>query len=189
MILRRKGMFRRQFHRRVVRRLQAEIPPLFQRANELFASGEYAEAALAFESLARGAQLRGLPRAGHLFLRAGRCHLLARQVLPGMADLQLGLSLIASQGSANELSVIGQRIIAELEQNGLTAQAGEMRAWLDATLPRTPHEPIPGTPSMKATLPTACPSCGGPIFSNEVEWVDEVTAQCPYCGGGVRGEA
>jgi hypothetical protein len=35
-------------------------------------------------------------------------------------------------------------------------------------------------------LPTKCPSCGGPILSDEVEWADPATAVCPYCGSGVR---
>lgn len=182
-------MFRRPFRRRTAYLLHPDVSPLFQRANELLGGGDYTGAAQAFENLARDAQARGLPRAGHLFLRAGRCHLLAGQILPGMADLKQGLTLLASRRDSSDVFAIGQRIITELEQTGFPAQAGEIRAWLNGAVPGSTGSPGPGSPPRRALLPTACPSCGGPLFSNEVDWVDETTAQCPYCGGGVRGEA
>jgi hypothetical protein len=37
-------------------------------------------------------------------------------------------------------------------------------------------------------LPTNCPSCGGPVLLKEVEWLDDITAECAYCGNGIRTE-
>ena len=65
----RRGM-RREIRRELRRGFAPDIPPMLQRANELLAIGQYAEAAEAFEQMARGAQARGGPRAGLLY--AGR---------------------------------------------------------------------------------------------------------------------
>ncbi len=37
-------------------------------------------------------------------------------------------------------------------------------------------------------LPTHCPGCGAPIHPDDVDWIDNVTAECEYCGSPVRGE-
>ena len=31
-------------------------------------------------------------------------------------------------------------------------------------------------------LPAECPNCAGPVRSDEVEWIDAVSAACTYCG-------
>jgi hypothetical protein len=35
-------------------------------------------------------------------------------------------------------------------------------------------------------LPTHCPSCGAALRPDEIEWLDESTAECAYCGSPVR---
>lgn len=36
------------------------------------------------------------------------------------------------------------------------------------------------------SLPAKCPSCGGPIRSDEVNWIDPYSAECAYCGDIVK---
>ncbi|MEZ4709342.1 MAG: zinc ribbon domain-containing protein [Caldilineaceae bacterium] len=31
-------------------------------------------------------------------------------------------------------------------------------------------------------LPEQCPSCGSPVDAQSVKWVNQTTANCPYCG-------
>jgi Zn finger protein HypA/HybF involved in hydrogenase expression len=71
----------------------------------------------------------------------------------------------------------------------LTAEAKQIEDFLKATLPGSFVAGV-GTSAEKPKpiLPTNCPGCGGPIRSDEVEWADEVTAECPYCGSAVRAE-
>lgn len=33
-----------------------------------------------------------------------------------------------------------------------------------------------------AALPEQCPSCGSPVDAQNVKWVSQTTANCPYCG-------
>ena len=35
-------------------------------------------------------------------------------------------------------------------------------------------------------LPTKCPSCGAAVRSNEVKWLDDITAECNYCKSPIR---
>ncbi len=181
-------MFRRRFVRPMRRAMMSDVPPLLRRANQLMAAGDYAAAAEAYEQLARGAQMRGIPRDAQLFLQAGRCHILSGQVPAGMADLKQGLTLIASRGNFQHLQNAGQRAVAELNQRGLTAEAAEIESLLKGAIPASfAAGPVAG-PAKPRLLPTSCPACGGPIRSDEVEWIDEATAECPFCGGAVRAE-
>ncbi len=53
---------RRGFRRAMIRNAQPNVPPMLRQAHELMESGRYAEAAEAFEKLARGAETRNHPR-------------------------------------------------------------------------------------------------------------------------------
>lgn len=181
-------MFRRPFVRPLRRALRPDIHPLLERANELMASGHYQAAAEAYEGLARGAQTRGLPRDAQLFLQASRCRILAGQVPAGMADLKQGLTILAQRGNWQHFHNAGQRAIADLNQRGLAAEAAEIESLLKASLPASFAARPAAGPAPKRLLPTACPSCGGPLRSDDVEWIDEATAECPFCGGAVRAE-
>ncbi len=35
-------------------------------------------------------------------------------------------------------------------------------------------------------LPERCPSCGGSLSHESIDWVGPMEAQCTYCGGTVR---
>jgi hypothetical protein len=152
------------------------------------AIGNYAAAAEAYEQLARGAQARGIARDVQLFMQAGRCHIMAGQVQPGMADLKQGLTTIARRGNFQHLQNAGQRTIAELNQRGLTAEAAEIESLVKGAIPATFTTAPAGAPAKPRLLPPSCPGCGGPVRSDEVEWIDEATAECPFCGGAIRAE-
>ncbi len=178
-------MFRRRpFVRPFRRAVMPTIPPALMRANELLAAGNYPAAAEAFEQLARGAQTRALPHDAQLFLQAGRCRILAGQVPAGMADLKQGLSILAQRGNWRRFQNAAQRAVADLNQRGLTAEAAEIEALFKASLPAS----FVAGPAPKRRLPTTCPACGAPLHADEVEWEDEFTAECPYCGGAVQAE-
>ncbi len=167
-----------------------DIPPALRQANELMVVGNYTAAAAAFEDLARGAVTRGGPHAPHLLLQAGRARLLAGQTVNGVAHFQQGLALFAARGQMQRLGQAGNRIVSELNQHGLTAEAKQIEAYLKATLPAGfTLQPSTGfAEKNKPILPTNCHGCGGPLRADEVEWVDDVTVECPYCGSSIRAE-
>ncbi len=180
-------MFRRGVSRSLRRMGRQNVLSMLQHANQLFISGNYAEAARAFEQLARGAEERYSERAPFLYLEAGRAAIFDEQNQAGVAHLRRGLTLLASQGRYPRMHMLGGRIVNELNARGLKNEADEIASLLHANLPKqsAPHE---AAPVKKPTLPTHCPNCGGALRPDEVEWLDEVTAECAYCGSMVRGE-
>jgi hypothetical protein len=181
-------MFRRRGLVRPIHPLgPVEIPPALQRANQLMASGQYAPAAEIYEQFAQGAVRRNGPRAPWFLLQAGRARILAGQIPAGMMHIRQGLSIFAGTGQWGALQKAGMSWVAELNERGLHAEAGEITKYLESTLPAGVRAPEPVS-SRETLLPTKCPSCGAPIRSDEVEWADDATAECPYCGSAVRAE-
>ena len=185
-------MFRRPFVRPMRRAVRPEVHPLLMRANQLMATGDYSAAAQAFEQLAIGAQGRGLPCDAHLFLQAGRCRIMAGQVPEGMTNLKKGLGIFAQRGNLAQLQKSGEITMADLKQRGLNTEATEIETMLAGAIPTSSTATATtaaAAPQEKSRLlPTICQTCGGPLRYNEVEWLDDVTAECPYCGRAVRAE-
>lgn len=179
---------RRMFRRDRRKEFAPNIPPILQEANLAFDKGEYGRAAELFERIAQAADARGplyAPRAPLLHLQAGRARILAGQTALGMPSLKRGLELLKQSGSILRLHRSLRRIIAELTEHGLTKEASEIEAWFEAELPTAPK-----LDEMEITkrpiLPTHCPACGAPLRTDEVEWMDDITAECGYCGSPVR---
>jgi len=180
-------MFRRRAARQSRGFQPPAVPPLLQRAHRMLAQGEYAEAALEFHGLAQKAEERFPERAPMLYLEAGRAAILSGQNKTGVAHLRRGLTLLASQMRFQRMQVLGQRIVVELRERGLKAEAQEILGLLQNNLPQ--NEVVESQAEIKKPpLPTHCPSCGAAVRPNEVEWLDEVTAECDYCGSPVRGD-
>ena len=178
---------RRMFRRQIRKTLAQEVPPVLQEANFSFDKGDYGRAAELYERIAQAADARGGPRAPILHLQAGRSRVYAGQTALGMPSLQRGLELFAQRGQLDKLQNAASRVVSELKERGLTKEAAEIEALLKGVAPSTPAitEPVP---VKKPILPTHCPACGAPLRPDEVEWLDEVTAECGYCGSPVREE-
>lgn len=176
---------RRVFRRQIRKSLAQDVPPILQEANFAFSKGEYGRAAELFEQIARIADGRNGPRAPLFHLQAGRARLLAGQSGLSLPSLKRGLELLSQRGQFQRLHRFGSRTVEELSQRGLNDEAGEISVWLKTVLIEVPaaekftHEPA---------LPTHCPACGAPLRHDEVEWQENASAQCGYCGSPVRNE-
>ena len=179
---------RRMFRRQIRKTLAANVPPILQEANFAFDKGEYGRAAELFEQIAQTADGRGGPRAPLFHLRAGRARILAGQTQLGMPSLKRGLEILFQRKQIPQLQKAGSRVLAELNEQGLTNEAAEIEAWLKTILPSMPSLETKEVLTKRAILPTHCPSCGAGLRPDEVEWLDDVTAECAYCGSPVREE-
>jgi hypothetical protein len=167
------------------RAMRQDVPPMLQRAHELMATGNYPAAAEAFEQLARAGEARQHPRTGQMYLQAGRARILAGQKEAGFAHLKRGLSLMVAYPI--QLQRAGERIVSELNQRGMSAEAQEIAQWLKTSAPAMPV--MASSPQTKRpVLPTTCPACGGVVHAQDVEWLDENTAECEWCGSPIRAE-
>ena len=176
---------RRVFRRQIQKTLAQEVPPILQEANFAFTKGEYGRAAELFEQIARVADGRGGSRAPLYHLQAGRSRVLAGQAALGIPSLKRGLELLAERRQLGRLHQAGTRILAELNQRGLKNEAVAFEKWMKSLIPDTPTVE---SPARRPILPTDCPSCGAPLRPDEVDWLDEVTAECGFCGSLVREE-
>ena len=180
---------RRMFRRQIRKSLAQEIPPILQEANFVFDKGEYGRAAELFERIAETASARGGPRAPLYYLQAGRARVFAGQTALGRPSLMRGLELFAQRGQYARLHQAGTRVISELSERGLKNEASEIETLLKTILPSAHSFDSVKTPSKRPILPTHCPSCGAVVRPDEVDWLDEVTAECAYCGSPVRAES
>jgi hypothetical protein len=177
---------RRMFRRQIRKTLAQNVPPILQEANFAFDKGEYGRAAELFEQLAQTATARGGPRAPLFHLQAGRARILAEQTSLGMPSLKQGLELLAQRGEFQKLRHFRTRVITELNERGLRQEASEIETWLKSSSSAMPSFDSPEAPVKGPLLPTHCPSCGAAVRPDEVEWLDEITAECAYCGSPLR---
>ncbi len=177
---------RRMFRRQIRKTLAQDVPPILQEANFAFDKGNYGRAGELFEKIAQTADARGGPRAPIFYLQAGRARVFAGQTKLGIPSLKRGLELFAQSGQLHKLHQAGWRVIAQLKERGLTAEATEMESFLRKLSPSAPA--VEPTSVKRPVLPTHCPSCGAALRPDEVEWLDDATAECAYCGSPVREE-
>ncbi len=168
-------------------RMAPQIPPLLRRANQLMSSGDFAGAATALEQLARAAEARGGPRAPFFYIQSGRARVMAGQAPAALESLERGLGLFAARGQFGRVTNFGTRLVAELNQKGLTKEAAEINGYMKTLVPNWSGGGGPGS-GKRALLPASCPGCGAPVHPDDVEWIDELTAACAYCGTPVRGK-
>jgi len=177
---------RRMFRRQIRKTLAQEVPPILQEANFVFDKGEYGRAAELFEQIAQTADARGGPRAPLFHLQAGRARIFAGQTSLGMPSIKRGLELFAQNRRFLRLHKARRRIIAELNELGLTKEATELEAWPRSDSASISEYEAQETSVKRPVLPTHCPSCGAAMRADEVEWLDELTAECAFCGSPVR---
>lgn len=195
-------MFRRRPFRRIIPVRRHPFAPIaagprraLRNANNMMDNGNFAAAANIYDDLAKAALATGMMRhAPFLFLQTARARMLAGQLDQSIDAMQRGLNLLAETGRWKALRNAGKVAVDELKRQGRAAQAGEVQAWLDNIL--KDHAEVDEAYTRETDvseqkpprLPTKCPSCGGGIPSDEVEWIDEHTVECPYCGSAVQAE-
>lgn len=179
---------RRGFDRPYRRPFAVNIPPLLQRANQLISTGNYGEAASAFEQLARAAEARSGPRAPLFYIQAGRARVMGGQIAGGVEYIERGLGLFAKRGQNGKVLNMGNRVAGELNLRGLNKEAQQVTAYIKTLLPNFDAGQGASSQSARPPLPTHCPGCGASVRPDEVEWLDNVTAECAFCGSPVRGQ-
>jgi hypothetical protein len=71
----------------------------------------------------------------------------------------------------------------------LESEVTDIEILLKTHLPAKFTSDLQTTSTKKPILPTHCPSCGAAVKPDEVEWLDDITAECGYCGSPVREES
>jgi len=172
------------------RRRRPRLRPALRRARRRIGQADPAEAAAILEKKAQIAEEQGmLDKAGDLHLEAARCYLqlddIDRADDHGLKALQFFIQA-RRPGKVRRLVL---RMMAVLHRKGYHDEAEKLRQEVDALLGAPLGEraiPWGGRAVQQGSLPAKCPSCGGPIRSDEVNWIDPHSAECAYCGGIVK---
>jgi len=156
-----------------------------RRVHRQLASGQYAQAYPTLRRLADRVAERRMPvQAATLYAQAARARI--EMAAPGAHNaawdtVELGQRLLHLLSDAGRIAR-AQRLLAQmlqlLERKNYREQAVELRAQGTALLGAR----VQGPPPPQAALPTDCPSCGAPLRSDEVEWLNDQSAECAYCG-------
>jgi hypothetical protein len=150
-------------------------------------SGQAAQAFPIFKRLADGAAQRGMPlRAAPLYFRAARARLEMGGAQDAVELARNGIQLLAQAGRIERIRTVLPLLIKALEERGFYGEAVLLRAEAAALLGGEPK--VDPLLSRSALLPAKCPLCGGPVHSDEVDWINEHDAKCVYCGSLIRTE-
>lgn len=152
-----------------------------RRANQLLENGKFGDAAEIFGRLADGAMQRGFHQAPNLSFQSARAWLRAGQIEKALPRARNGLTWLLNAGHFQRFAAAEQRILELLEEQGYQAEADQLRSELE-TLKAGKSIPVIQSLPSRPGLPAKCPYCGGNILPDEVEWLDEMTPGCSYCG-------
>jgi hypothetical protein len=178
-------------------RLRRPLRPVLPRpqqmliqAHRLMEVERYADAAPIFERLAQSAEGHGmLQRAGNLYLQAAHARLELGQAQQAISYGRHALGCFSRAGRPARAALLLPRMLKVLRDRGYETEARALEEEAQTLLARAGLDlsSVPlGAPYRKGNLPAKCASCGGPLRSDEVEWVDAATAECPYCGTPVK---
>ena len=172
------------------RRRRARLRPLLRRARQRTEQADPVEAAAILEEKAQAAEEQGmLNKAGDLYLEAARCYLQLDDIDRADDHGLKALQLFIQAKRLGKVRRLVPRMMAVLHRKGYHDEAEKLRREVDALLGAPPGEraiPWGGRAVQRGSLPAKCPSCGGPVRSDEVNWIDPYSAECPYCGGIVK---
>jgi hypothetical protein len=160
-----------------------------QNANRLMASGQPDKAAPIFLQLARELQATQHPRkAANMHAQASHAFADAKEETQALQQAQVALRFFVRLQMLPRAAHFYGNIQNKMKQKGMSASALELDKEFGSVLANVPARPVGNVQQGTRHLPTSCPKCGAPLRTDEVEWVDEMTASCSFCGSVVAKE-
>lgn len=166
--------------------LAPEQIAILNQANQLRASGQFEQAALLFAQLASGMESTSHPRrAANFHAQAAHCFVDAKEPVRSLTHARRALDLFLQYQMVRRIPVFYTNIVHHMRNKGLIEAANQIEKEYAAKvspfpLPVQPAQSAQGRP--RPSLPSSCPKCGAPVRSDEIEWIDDRSAACIYCG-------
>jgi hypothetical protein len=85
-------------------------------------------------------------------------------------------------GQIRRLPAASQRVLDELGALGLEDERETLEQEISQLLAKRNLDLSAVTSAKQGRLPTNCTQCGGIVHPKEIEWIDDTTACCDYCG-------
>jgi hypothetical protein len=154
-----------------------------QCANQLLASGQPDKAASIFQQLARELQASQHPRkAANLHAMAAYAFASAKEEAQTLQQAQMALRFFLRLQMMPRAAQFYGNILEKMNKDNMYVSVGELEKEFGNALANVPIQSRGGPQQGSRHLPTSCPKCGAPLRSDEIEWIDQITACCSYCG-------
>lgn len=165
--------------------LSASQIEVLAKANQMVANGNSAGAAPLYTELAR--ELDGnRPRpAANLHARAAHAYADSGNEQLALAEARAALTMFIQYRMINRTPVFFANITRKFNNKGMKNSASALQNEFGNRVGPMPPQPAQGSVK-RGVLPTNCPKCGAPIHGDEATWIDNLTAECDYCGAAIR---
>lgn len=178
-------MFRRQARFRDNPLSEQQLTVLVK-ANQLTAEGKTSEAGLLLANMAAQMQQSNHPRrAANLYTRAAHTFTNANNEQAALDNAKKALSIFFQFNMVSRAKIFFTNIRRKMNAKGMKMAAESLQRDYGAQIPALPPEPQQDR-QKRGLLPTNCPKCGAAVHGDEVEWVDDNTIECEYCGTPIR---
>jgi hypothetical protein len=157
------------------------------KANRFMNAGKTGEAAPLFANLAHEMEIAPHPR------RAANLHAQAAHAFAGsgnesnaLAQAKSALSLFIQYQMTERTSRFYTNITRKLSQRGMVNAALTLQKDFAGLAGPIPNNLSSAQRQPQGNLPPACTQCGAPLRSDEIDWVDDRTVECGYCGALIK---
>jgi hypothetical protein len=179
----------RRFHNR--QNWPTNLPPeqieAAVKANRLLTAGQPGEAAVIFARIAQEMEDSQHPRlAVNLHARAAHAYADSKNETSALIQARVALSLFIQYKMVNRTQQFYTNITNKLTQRGMSKEVEILNREFGKVVGELPTQFSQGRMELHRTLPPACTQCGAPLRSDEVEWIDDQTVECGYCGALIK---
>ncbi len=153
-------------------------------ANQLLANGHPLRAAAQLAQVTQQVEANQPPRAPNLHAGAAHAYADGHDEANTLTQARAALTLFIKYEMTDRTPVFFTNITTKLRNKGQASAADLLQKEFGAQAGTAPSaSATPAAPIAHGRLPSSCPTCGAPARSDEVEWVDNQSAVCNYCGG------
>ena len=153
------------------------------KANRLLTAGHTGEAATIFADLAQEMETSQHPRrAANLHAQAAHAYADSQNESATLIQARVALTLFIQYKMFYRVPQFYTNITQKMTRKGMTNAVNLLHHEFGKQISELPALNSPGGLKVHGSLPTACPQCGAPMRRDEVEWVDDQTVECGYCG-------
>ena len=156
---------------------------LLAQANQLISAGHPGEAAQIFADLAQQMEVSKHPRrAANLHAQTAHAYADNQDESGALTHARRALSLFLQYQMVERAPRFYANIERKLRARNMGKAADSLQAEFGkqvGSLPQPAVQPqVPG----QQRLPPSCPQCGAPVRGDEIEWINQYSAECIYCG-------
>jgi hypothetical protein len=179
------------FRRRNIRGIQlgpVQMQVLSQ-ANRLIAEGHPGEAAQLFADLAQQMEVSNHPRrAANQHAQAAHAYADNQDESDALAHARRALTLFLQYQMVERSPRFYANIERKLRARNMGKAADALQDEFSKLVGSLPQPQVQPQAPGQQRLPPTCPQCGAQVRGDEVEWINQYSAECIYCGSVVQTE-